>query len=331
MVGITETATNTKPESRYFKKFINMKNSITFLFHFVSIYLVAQPVLNSTDINLIGSVNRFTASPIGFTVGPNGANQTWDYSSLTLTPIGTYNQELVTSSPFSATFPAANYTIKIPNPSNDYYLYYMLNSSKFELLGFADSTTITNFSSNPITEFEFPFTYNLTINDSYADINNPTSSHQFSILYDAYGTLITPFGTFTNIYRTKKIENSIYPEYAWYNQNTNKAILTVSIGSSASTTLVTFYQHTNLSITEYENNKTVIYPNPASENITIQNPENQTEKLNYKIIDLTGRIIKSENSNYNQIINIADLTTGNYIIEIKEQNGNTSKKKFIKN
>ena len=308
-----------------------MKNSITFLFHFVSMYLVAQPVLNSTDINLIGSVNRFSASPIGFNVGPNGANQTWDYSSLTLTPIGTYNQELVTSSPFSATFPTANYIIKIPNPGNDYYSYYMLNSSKFELLGFTESTTITNFSSNPMTEFEFPFTYNLTVNDSYADINNPTFNHQFSILYDAYGTLITPFGTFTNVYRTKKIENSIYPEYAWYNQNTNKAILTVNIGSSASTTLVTFYQHTNLSITEYENNKTVIYPNPASENITIQNPENQTEKINYKIIDFTGKILKSGNSKFNELIKIDYLTSGNYIIQIETENGKKLIEKLIKN
>jgi hypothetical protein len=73
--------------------------------------------------------------------------------------------------------------------------------------------------------------------------------------------------------------------------------------------------------------KLQIYPNPTNNNITIQNTEKSSENFEYKIIDLTGRIVKSGNSKFNEQISIESLESGNYII----QNSEKFTEKLIKN
>lgn len=74
-----------------------------------------------------------------------------------------------------------------------------------------------------------------------------------------------------------------------------------------------------------------IYPNPTNNFITIQNKENSTENFEYKIVDLTGRIVKSGISKFNEQINIVSLEIGNYIIQIQTDNKEIISQKIIKN
>jgi len=74
-----------------------------------------------------------------------------------------------------------------------------------------------------------------------------------------------------------------------------------------------------------------LFPNPTSNAITITSNENVTEAITFNIIDVLGRIVKNGQSKLNQEINIQDLNSGNYIIEIKNTNGNIFRKKLIKN
>lgn len=74
-----------------------------------------------------------------------------------------------------------------------------------------------------------------------------------------------------------------------------------------------------------------IYPNPTNSFFTIQNKQNSSENFEYKIVDLTGRIIKNGNSKFNQQINIESLTNGNYIIQIQTDNNQNFIQKLIKN
>lgn len=74
-----------------------------------------------------------------------------------------------------------------------------------------------------------------------------------------------------------------------------------------------------------------IYPNPSNQNIIVQNDDKYLENFNYKIIDLTGRIVKNGNSKFNEQINIENLTSGNYIIQIETENGERFTEKLIKN
>lgn len=74
-----------------------------------------------------------------------------------------------------------------------------------------------------------------------------------------------------------------------------------------------------------------IFPNPTNNFITIQNEENATENFEYKIVDLTGRIVKNGNSKFNEQINIESLTCGNYIIQIQTDSNQFITQKLIKN
>ena len=87
-----------------------------------------------------------------------------------------------------------------------------------------------------------------------------------------------------------------------------------------------------LSIIDYKNNENIsLFPNPTSNFLTIKNEENSTESFEFKIVDLTGRIVKNGNSIFNEQINIESLESGNYIIQIETESGEKLTEKLIKN
>lgn len=89
----------------------------------------------------------------------------------------------------------------------------------------------------------------------------------------------------------------------------------------------------SLSISEIDNSKSkiFIYPNPTNNFIIIQNRQNSTENFEFKIVDLTGKIVNKGSSKFNDPINIQSLTNGNYIIQIETENGEKFTEKLIKN
>jgi len=78
-------------------------------------------------------------------------------------------------------------------------------------------------------------------------------------------------------------------------------------------------------------NNLALYPNPTNNFITLQTKNNSIENFKYEIVDLTGRIVKSDNSKFNEKINIENLTSGNYIIKIEMNSGQKTNLKLIKN
>jgi hypothetical protein len=63
---------------------------------------------------------------------------------------------------------------------------------------------------------------------------------------------------------------------------------------------------TYLNVYNFNNSSELkVYPNPSNNFLTIQNKENISENFDYKIVDLTGRIVKSGNSKFNEQINEA--------------------------
>ena len=77
--------------------------------------------------------------------------------------------------------------------------------------------------------------------------------------------------------------------------------------------------------------KIIIYPNPTNNFITIQNDQRKTKNIEYKIVDLTGRVVKNNNSKFNEQINIEGLTNENYIIQIQTDSNDNFTQKLIKN
>jgi len=69
-----------------------------------------------------------------------------------------------------------------------------------------------------------------------------------------------------------------------------------------------------------------LYPNPTSDILNIES-KNGLEMINVQITDLTGRIVRSITNS--STINVSDLATGTYLIDISTTEGKASSK-FIK-
>ncbi len=73
-----------------------------------------------------------------------------------------------------------------------------------------------------------------------------------------------------------------------------------------------------------------LYPNPSSDNITIKALNNDVVAV--KIIDVTGKIIYSKNitGDNNNTINISELKSAIYLVEIQNKNNEVVRKKLVK-
>ena len=309
-----------------------MKNKISLLFIILNNILFAQVILNYTDYNPIGNANVYTSNINGFSIGTSGSNQTWDYSSLTLNLIGSSNNTVVSTGPFINNFPNTNYITKSASNGIEYFTYKKITASKLENLGVStNSVIIVDFNPNPQTQFEFPYTYNYNITDSYSIATDPTTNNSFTILYDAYGTLITPLRTYSNVFRTKKLDG-IFPEYTWYSKNPTVILLSVKTGSTGINSIV-FYDYNNLNIENYNiNNRLNISPNPTNDKFTISNNLNDfTSDIDIEMIDNYGRIVSKIKTKFYEEINVDYLLSGIYLIKITNESGSNIYKKLIKN
>ena len=69
----------------------------------------------------------------------------------------------------------------------------------------------------------------------------------------------------------------------------------------------------------------VVYPNPATDRISFEGLEGN---YSYSITDLTGRVVQRGNLDGSESLNIADLSSGSFFVQI-EQNGNVQTARII--
>lgn len=86
-----------------------------------------------------------------------------------------------------------------------------------------------------------------------------------------------------------------------------------------------------LSVSEINQKNTIsVYPNPAGRFIKIQSKESDTKKFDYTIVDIAGRMIEKGTSTFSDQINIENLASGIYMIQVKTEKGEILIEKFIK-
>jgi hypothetical protein len=78
-----------------------------------------------------------------------------------------------------------------------------------------------------------------------------------------------------------------------------------------------------------------IFPNPAKDNINIYFELKSKERVSIEMMDISGRMVKSADlgkkdaGNYQERINVEELTSGMYLLNIRTENGSVSKKIFL--
>jgi hypothetical protein len=242
-----------------------MKRSLLLASLAISLQAFSQPVI--ADGSNIPSPGL--AAPVSFGtptagIGSPGANQTWDFSLIPVTSVGTLNTIDPATSTFAASFPTADYAYELSGT----YSYFALSASQMEVLAFSITSpgTGNDFTPNPRTILKFPFSYNDSQSDTWQIVSGSTNN--VTITYDGYGTLFTPSAIYTNVVRVKEDYGSTV-DYVWYITNPLMAVLHYK-ASSDKLYFTNATQITGIADQNSAQPSASLYPNPAKDNLTLQ-------------------------------------------------------------
>lgn len=116
-------------------------------------------------------------------------------------------------------------------------------------------------------------------------------------------------------------------DYNIINESNSKTlVITFSSGDEA------IYSNRLLSQNEFDFSKLSIHPNPAKNELFLTS-KNSNGSLKAKIFNIVGKLLSTQNVEVaNQtFIDVSQLTSGIYFLNIEDEYGNTEIKKFLKN
>jgi hypothetical protein len=233
----------------------------------------------------------------------NGADQTWDLSTITLQPIGTLDFISAAGTPYAATYPAANWVWR-QNVTGlgSQYMYLNFSSSAVEVLATGVPLETNNYT-NPKTVLQFPFSLGQSVTDTYTD-NDGTSSVTWT--YAGHGTAITPVGTFSNIVKVTSTEDDLV---LWNTAPLHP--LVIDDGSS-----VLAFGPSSVGIGEQADLTALTYPNPCTDVLYVD----VNAAAPWSLMDLQGRTLATGSfmGRGTQVIDIAALSTGSYVLVLGE-------------
>lgn len=349
-----------------------MKNKIshsTLLITCISTYAIAQPTFTTAHISTAGkSFTFYQVDTVNLLQGNAGANQTWNFSSFaTITPATVATYKTPSNTPYSASFPTANLASETPQTGGvgPSYEYYTSTGNSFSKIGVAtqldpsDPYSIYNYS-NAEQLFSLPFTYQSAFTDSYVGQTFITSGgislNQYrqgyvSVAADAYGTLTTLAGTFTNCLRVKSVEtivdSSVYvlplptivftlhrTRYFWLKPGSLDRTFEIvfdTISSPGIPDIINksaYYSPnvTGLSDVDFSINKLKTFPNPVKENSNVNIDVSALKQGNYSftLFNSSGEAIKKNEfilptANSKQQVNFhtSNLKAGIYLVKIE--------------
>ncbi|MDY0344489.1 MAG: T9SS type A sorting domain-containing protein [Lentimicrobium sp.] len=297
-----------------------MKNIYTlFASLFVTTALIAQPILNSEDLHTGYSFNQYLLSNVNTAdLIPSGANITWDLSNTTATLIGTVDFLEMSETPYQAEYPEANFAMKFITtgfPTN--YSLFNHSTTKFEEVANNVGTDNPVSFLNYRTVLTFPFTFNLSITDTYQKENQEEKT--ITITYDSYGTFIANDTTFNNTVRLFTDDDTNIA-LTWWNSSPSVPIFR----ANSEGFILWQITSTPTGIKEvYSNQLFDMYPNPATNELHILNKELLSK---IEIYNSAGQFQFSTNQS---VIDISVLKPGAYILKAWSVKGSTSQQ-FVK-
>ena len=327
---------------------------------FLTLNLFGQITIVSTDLTSIGDVvTRYTDTIPTYGPGGAGANQTWDFSGAIQDTLATTSVVTTASTPFASTFNGSDYAMTGDGNS---FLYFTHNGSNMITQGAAGDLLGTGeiieapFSNSLILHL-FPRTYAGYFNDTYefeaeADgaafgvyrIRLTHSGHVYDTT-DAFGTLITPTGTYdalrvkTTDYTTDVVEvqlSQFLPiwtnfttvqdtsiTYSWHTKEEKLAIAEFaydSIGNPARFTWSSVPPVVTTGIADAGSDSVVvIYPQPAKDQVFFKGIST-TANVIADVYSINGSLINSQVLTSNSL-NVAYLRSGMYFVQLRYDDG----------
>ena len=319
-----------------------MKIAITvyfFLFLLISYTAFSQPVIqNGNNLPSAGFNTQVSVGSAPNGPGASGANQVWDFSSVSLTQAATLTVVDPASTPYYSNYSSSNYSFMITVSSSPAVYDYLINSSSsFQTL--AENITSNtgsgkNFSPDPLTTIKYPMHFGDSFSDTYQEVGQ--SANSVNVTYDGYGTLKLPDETFSNVVRIK-MTYSDGSDYTWYSINPLFPLLVYNFSSNALTefhsTTTGINGQNQAGIQSFKLNQN--YPNPFNPSTTISYQIPKDSFVTLKVYDVLGREVsklvneKQSPGNYSVNFNASKLSSGIYLYKIHAGNFIQSKKLML--
>jgi hypothetical protein len=291
----------------------------------------------------------------GLEPGPAGANITWDFSTLTNTNLMQANVVDPSTTPYGKDFPEAD---RCFNSNNQAFSYAKVETDAFYNIGTAVDTGGIEIII-PFTDYqktmEYPFTYNSSYTDTdYAEfISFGVTIKQYGTVTttgDAYGTLITPEGTFTNVLRVKQERTNIdstfmgtmfltattteFLDFSWYAENSRAPLFN---HNSSGPDKMAYYTigstGTDEELISIEDLQ--IFPNPATDQVNVSMNVLQSANIEVNIHNQAGQqVMVNDALNFHEghqslSIDISTLPRGIYYVSFSNGKKNIKTQKLL--
>lgn len=293
----------------------------------VAFQVVAQPTLTASNMNpVVGETFSMAVVSGGgsFDVGGTGANQTYNFASLsgTGTPV---TMVAPGSTGVGGQFSGAT----VASSFSSYYSFYTTSNSSIALKG-NYSSGIAYVYSDTKTMLTYPMTLNTSFNDAYVNSYTvsgltTTSNGETSVIADGYGTLYLPWGTVTDVLRVVETDsytatssmntsNVTGTVYSYYKAGVHMPLVTVSTYSTngfGGPTTVTMLTELPSSVLEVETSANIdVFPNPANDMLNVPNLKNGDKLL---LFDGMGKLVWSEETKFGQSqFSLSEVANGVY-------------------
>lgn len=327
------------------------------MFLVAGIMSYAQPSITRAGVDRVNTTINLKSEDVSgtsITAGSAGPNITWDFSAYTGTNPVSYTARACPGQSNCFRFPGANRISSIA--SADTHDFSFMTDTEATMLGSYSGPALGDVTvtyADPLIEYKFPITYLQQFDDTYefnsvsAAIGNTNETGQVSVSVDAYGTIITPKGTYANVLRIKRmrtatqtIASSPVPLTATYTNEsyqwvspTEGMVFSFAIntfvfnGNTNVSKLVSYLDTAVLSTVDLDSKKETIsiYPNPSADIITIASKEGLKKVT---VSSLEGKTVITADGSRN--IDLSSLPKGVYILQGELNNGNMVSKKLIK-
>jgi hypothetical protein len=314
---------------------------------------VAQPVLNTCATHNAYGTNS-TVLVIGCDTnnargGAAGANVTWDFTGLiqASSKCDTTFYYDPSTTPGTTNFPGATIATWARGGQYTYYANY---ADSLMLLGSYLNATAYTFYDHPSKQQVCPFIYLSSFNIKWRAhaVNGSSDDHQpgnRSTIYDGYGTLKLPIGTYTNVMRFREVQtftDSVFgfglvthdSTFLWVD-STGSTLLNVTftylVTSGAHSKSATYYTKCSAaginSISSADAGIT-IYPNPSVNNTYVE-VSGLSKENTLSLYSVTGQKLWSFYSANEQTVKVPvqSLPGGIYFLKVLRNDGSTITKR----
>jgi hypothetical protein len=286
--------------------------------------VTAQPTIpNGNNVPSPGYSAPISAAAAS-NIGTAGANQTWNFSALSFTSLGTLNIISPSSSTMSSSFPTANHAYTFAGTTS----FFNVNASKMEAQAYSITSpgSGNDMSPNPRTVLQFPFNFNDVITDTWQKVGGAINT--VTLTYDGHGTLIMPSITYSNVVRVKE-SYANGDDYQWYTLNPLISVLVFD--HNTNTMYFTGATPTGLKTNTAISTDVKVFPNPASDKLFMTHSNPQITNTTFCLHNLLGdKIYSVAIPAGGAQINIAGYPEGSYFYTITSEDGLIKSGKIFK-